>query len=436
MSTITEKESFSTSLITSLQAIDYSNDSQARKAAFEELKRSGLPEAKSEEYKFTPITRIVSKSFNSKELVTEAPASETKVEDTLLSEFPNNVAVFSNGRFDEPQSSLKSVKGLTILPLKQAIEEKSEVIDAHFKSFPHSKDPFGLLNAAGWQDGLFVHVEKNVAVSSPLVVINQHDAHEGKMSSHSRLLVLIEQGADFSIVEKTNTNGAQPVFHSLNEEIKVQANASFKYYKIQNDAGELIQVSNTTIYQENSSRTDTYTFTLDGKLIRNNLSILIDGEGCESHFFGLYLTKGETLVDNHTVVDHMKPNSFSNELYKGLMDEKSKGVFNGKIYVRPHAQKTNAFQSNRNILLSDGSTINTKPQLEIWADDVKCSHGCTTGQLDDEALFYLQSRGIPKSTAKAMLLYAFAGEVLEAIKDEKLREYIDGIVSERLHKNF
>ncbi|MEZ4972298.1 MAG: Fe-S cluster assembly protein SufD [Cyclobacteriaceae bacterium] len=436
MSTITEKEGFSQSLINSLQAQGYSNDSQARKAAFEELKKLGLPQAKSEEYKFTPITRILSKSFDAKELVTESIASEAKVEDRLLSEFPENVVVFSNGRYDESQSSLKAVKGLTILQLKQAINEKSEIIETHFKNFPRSKDPFGLLNAAGWQDGLFVHVEKNIAVSSPLVVINQHDTNEGKVSSHSRLLVLIEQSAEFSIIEKTNTNGTLPAFHSLNEEIKVQANASFKYYKIQNDPGELVQVSNTTIYQENSSRTDTYTFTLDGKLIRNNLSILIDGEGCESHFFGLYLTKGEALVDNHTVVDHMKPNSFSNELYKGLMDEKSKGVFNGKIYVRPHAQKTNAFQSNRNILLSDTATINTKPQLEIWADDVKCSHGCTTGQLDEEALFYLQSRGIPKSTAKAMLLYAFAGEVLEAITDEKLREYIDGVVSERLHKNF
>ncbi len=142
------------------------------------------------------------------------------------------------------------------------------------------------------------------------------------------------------------------------------------------------------------------------------------------------------MVDNHTTVDHKQPNSFSNELYKGLMDGKSKGVFNGRIFVRPHAQKTNAFQSNRNILLSDSATVNTKPQLEIWADDVKCSHGCTTGQLDDEALFYLQSRGIPKATAKAMLRYAFVGEVIEAIEDEGIRNLVDGLVSERLHKGY
>jgi Fe-S cluster assembly protein SufD len=172
---------------------------------------------------------------------------------------------------------------------------------------------------------------------------------------------------------------------------------------------------------------------MDGTLIRNNLTIAIDGEHCESHFHGLSLLKGETIGDNHTVVDHKKPNSFSNELYKGVMDDKSKGIFNGKIYVRPLAQKTNAFQSNRNILLTDQSTINTKPQLEIWADDVKCSHGCTTGQLDDEALFYLQSRGIQKEDARAMLLYAFAMQTTEYVAIGPLKQYIDTLISKRLY---
>ncbi|MFM7857811.1 MAG: SufB/SufD family protein, partial [Flammeovirgaceae bacterium] len=172
------------------------------------------------------------------------------------------------------------------------------------------------------------------------------------------------------------------------------------------------------------------------EIVRNNFAIVVDGENCESHFHGLYLLHGSTLADNHTVVDHKKPNSFSNELYKGIMDGNAKGVFNGKIFVRPHAQKTNAFQSNRNILLSDSATVNTKPQLEIWADDVKCSHGCTSGQLDEEALFYLRSRGIPADTAKAMLLYAFALDVLAPVKNESLKTHLDHLISDRLHKNF
>jgi Fe-S cluster assembly protein SufD len=170
--------------------------------------------------------------------------------------------------------------------------------------------------------------------------------------------------------------------------------------------------------------------------VRNNLQLSLDGEGIESHMYGLYLLGDDTLADNHTVADHRKPNSFSNEIYKGIMGDSSKGVFNGKIYVRPSAQKTNAFQANRNILLTDKASVNTKPQLEIWADDVKCSHGCTTGQLDEEALFYLQTRGISKETAQAMMLYAFAGEVLENVKHPVIKEYLDKVISERLHKNF
>ena len=174
------------------------------------------------------------------------------------------------------------------------------------------------------------------------------------------------------------------------------------------------------------------TFTLNGKLVRNNLQLSLDGEGIESHMFGLYLVTGDTLADNHTVVDHRKPNSFSNEIYKGIMDGNSKGVFNGKIYVRPQAQKTNAFQKSNNILLSDKATINAKPQLEIFADDVKCSHGCTVGRLDEEALFYLRARGISKEHAQAMLLKSFAENVIEQIKIEALKQYAEEMIVERL----
>ena len=171
-------------------------------------------------------------------------------------------------------------------------------------------------------------------------------------------------------------------------------------------------------------------------MVRNNLNIVLDAEGCETHLYGLYLVKGTDHIDNHTVVDHKKPNSYSNEMYKGIMDEKSTGVFNGKIYVRPDAQKTNAYQSNNNILLSDEASINTKPQLEIWADDVKCSHGATTGQLDEEQLFYLRARGLDKTTARAMLLYAFAMDVIENIRIPALREYMEKIIADRLHKEY
>jgi Fe-S cluster assembly protein SufD len=249
-------------------------------------------------------------------------------------------------------------------------------------------------------------------------------------------LGVLEKGSQLSVIEKSDSIGKQPVFHNFTEEWVVSEKAHLEYCKIQNDDNNHYQITNTVIHQHSTSLLNTFTLTLAGQLIRNNLNIIIDGEHCESHFYGLYLLNGNTLADNHTVVDHRKPNSFSNELYKGIMDGNSKGVFNGKIFVRPHAQKTNAFQSNRNILVSDHASVNTKPQLEIWADDVKCSHGCTSGQLDEEAMFYLRSRGISAPTAQAMLLYAFAREVLTPIQNESLKSYLDQLIAERLHKNF
>ena len=212
----------------------------------------------------------------------------------------------------------------------------------------------------------------------------------------------------------------------------VDENSRLEYYSIQNDKGNRYHFSHTEIYQKRSSRVNTYTFNLQGKLLRTNLHLIIDGEGIESHMYGLYLLTGNTLADNHTVVDHKKPNSFTNELYKGVMDENSKGVFNGKIFVQQIAQKTNAFQSNKNIILSDNATVNTKPQLEIFADDVKCSHGCTVGQLDDEALFYLRSRGVGEKAARSLLVHAFAIDILEHIKPLPLRNYVDQLISQRL----
>jgi Fe-S cluster assembly protein SufD len=253
--------------------------------------------------------------------------------------------------------------------------------------------------------------------------------------SVNRNLIVVGKSSELTVLEKFDSTGSANFSNSVTEAV-VAENAGFNLYSIQNDNGPRYQFGLTQIYQSNFSRVNTYTFTLSGKLVRNNLQFVLDGEGIESHMYGLYLLANDTLADNHTVVDHRKPNSFSNEMYKGVMDGSSKGVFNGKIYVRPNAQKTNAFQANRNILLTDKATVNTKPQLEIWADDVKCSHGCTTGQLDEEALFYLQARGVSKETAQAMMLYAFAGEVLDNVKHPVIKEYLDNVISERLHKNF
>jgi Fe-S cluster assembly protein SufD len=215
-------------------------------------------------------------------------------------------------------------------------------------------------------------------------------------------------------------------------EIVVKDNAILEYYKIQNDRANGSHVGTTHIRQIGKSYAHTVIVSLDGGMIRNNTNIVMEAAGNEAHMYGLYLLKGNSHVDNHTLVDNRMPNCFSNELYKGVMDERSTGVFSGKIFVRPDAQKTNAYQTNNNILLSDNATVNTKPQLEIFADDVKCSHGCTVGRLDEEALFYLRARGISKEHAQAMLLKAFAESIIEQIKIEPLKDYAEQLIVDRL----
>jgi Fe-S cluster assembly protein SufD len=397
---------------------------ESAKAVFQQL---GLPHVKTEEYRHTPITRALEKNFNF--AATQNPTAS--VQDIKAFEIPDldaYVVVMLNGVFTE---SLSKISGGEI-----TIEKLSENKEQLAKHADFKLDALVAWNTAAWQGGVYINVADNKIISKPIVIYNINDASTGEVKTLTRNLIVVGKNSEVTVVEKFDSIGANPNFSNIVTEGIVAENAGLNFYSIQADHGNRYQFSQITIWQSNHSRVNTYTFTLDGKFVRNNLQLQLDGEGCESHMYGLYLLHGETIADNHTVADHRKPNSFSNELYKGVLEGNTKGIFNGKIFVRPDAQKTNAFQSNRNILLSEKAAINTKPQLEIWADDVKCSHGCTTGQLDEEALFYLRSRGIEKNTARAMMLYAFAAEVLENIPNEKLKNFIDAMIGERLHKNF
>ncbi|NBW37548.1 MAG: Fe-S cluster assembly protein SufD [Cytophagia bacterium] len=404
-----------------------------RKEALVNLQALGLPTSKTEEYKHTAISRLLEKNFQHLGVSTEK--SNTTVDTFRIQDLDAHVLVFINGVFDQTQSVF-STEELNIQPLATALAERKDLVEKYFNKLVDTKaDAFVALNTATWNNGFLIEVKNNVQVTKPVLIHQINDASKSKVITSSRNLILVGKSGELSLIEKYDSVG-EANFSSTVNEVFVAENAGLTYTLIQNDGGQRYQFNHTSIQQESNSRVNCFTLSLNGKAIRNNLQLSLDGEGIDSHMYGLYLLTGDTLVDNHTVADHRKPNSISNELYKGVMDGSSKGVFNGKIYVRPQAQKTNAFQSNRNILLSDKATVNTKPQLEIWADDVKCSHGCTSGQLDEEALFYMQSRGIAKDSARAFLLYAYAGEVIEKISNETLRSYIDNLVSERLHKNF
>lgn len=407
-----------------------------RNQALAEFQKLGLPAAKHEEFKHTPITRMLEKNFNFNSENPEVKISS--IQEFAIPELDANVIVFVNGKFSKELSSIISPETeISILSLEEAVEKKSEMVLAHLSKYIDLKaDSFANWNTASWINGLFVHVPANTKVEKPIIMYHIQDTSNGQVISNNRSLIVVDENSAVTIVEKFDSVGKASHFSNTVTEVVVAKNAELNLYSIQNDSGNRYQYGVTEIYQSDASRVNTFTFSLSGKMIRNNLHLTLDGEGIESHMYGLYLLENDTLADNHTVVDHRKPNSFSNELYKGIMDGSSKGIFNGKIYVRPQAQKTNAFQSNKNILLTDNAGINTKPQLEIWVDDVKCSHGCTSGQLDEEALFYLQSRGISKETSKAMMLYAFAAELLDNVKHPVIKKYIDQIISERLHKDF
>lgn len=407
-----------------------------RQEARDAFEKMGLPETKTEEYRHTPITRLLQKNFSLD--TTSASSKEFNPQEFFIPSLEGNVIVMINGVFSRAHSTIVSpADEVQISNLSEALASGDDnAIKHHAKYSDHKADALVAWNTAAWEQGVFVNVPSNTHVKKPILIYNIHDTRAGQVITTSRNLFVVGSGSEVTIIEKSDSLGTSNHFSNTVTEAVVGERAGLELYSIQNDAGNRFQFAATCIHQGNTSRVNTFTFTLNGKLVRNNLTLALDGEGIESHMFGLYLINGDTLADNHTVVDHRKPNSFSNEIYKGIMDGTSRGVFNGKIYVRPQAQKTNAFQANRNILLSEKATVNTKPQLEIWADDVKCSHGCTTGQLDEEALFYLQTRGIHKETARAMMLYAFAVEILNNVKNAELKTYFDQLVSERLHKNF
>jgi Fe-S cluster assembly protein SufD len=407
--------------------------SGVRNEAASALAQLDVPTSKNEEWKYTDFSKALKKKFDFSRLGATAQAS-INIEQYKFKGLEADYFVFVNGKFDQGLSTISSNPKLQISNLKEAESQGNSVFKENFsKHANYNKDFFTALSTAYFDEGVFVKVSDGSVIERPLVFLFISDSTEGNTLAQPRNLIYIGKNSDATIVENFISLGSNPQFTNIISEIVVCENASGNYYKIQNESEQTYHVGTTQVYQEKSSRFSSTTITTNGGIVRNNLNIKLDGEGIDTHMYGLYLLDGNTHVDNHTAVDHAKPHSYSNELYKGVMNGKSTGVFNGKIFVRQDAQKTNAFQSNRNVLLSDDASIFTKPQLEIWADDVKCSHGATTGQIDEEALFYLQSRGISKEKAKALLMIAFASEIVEVIKIKEIKEYVEHIIHDMLH---
>jgi Fe-S cluster assembly protein SufD len=402
--------------------------------AFEAFNRMGIPSTRHEEWKYTRVGGLFNKDYQFVTGDAQPALTATDLDAYRLPDHEEaNELVFVNGLYSSALSVIRSAE-LIVLPLEEASRnEYSEIVSKHLgHSSQYIKDGIHALNTAFVHGGVFIHIGKGQIAEHPVYIYNITDARSTSILSQPRVLIHIGEQAQVQFTETYATIGKSDSFVNQVLEIVVEKEANVEYYKIQNDAVQTSQVNTTHFRQVGKSYVHTVTISLDGGIIRNNLNIVLEAERCETQLHGLYFLKGQTHVDNHTTVDNVKPNCLSNELYKGVIDDNAVAVFNGKIFVQPLAQKTNAYQSNKNVLLSDSASVNAKPQLEIFADDVKCSHGCTVGRLDEEGLFYLRSRGIGEEAARALLVHAFAIDILEHIKPAAIRAYVDEAISKRL----
>lgn len=420
---LTKKDLFTDTLST----LDFSHEGQhylsLRKTAREAIKNLEFPTSKTEYWKYTRVGKIINKKY------TVLKTATIDITPFLIPDLKANIIVLINGYVIPSLSKVKENDNIKVLSLVKA-KEKGIVIKDHFNKYTSGKNEIFIeLNNAYHTDGVCIHTNKNAIIESPYHIINITTGNN--TISQSRNLFIAEPGSSVKIIESfVNVDGSENFINNISE-ICVGENAQLYYNKIQDKKDENYSISTEQVYQSANSQFYINTATFNGALVRNNLNIEVDASNCETNLSGLYLGKNNDHIDNHTVVDHKKPHCNSNEIYKGVLDDESTGVFNGKVFVRPDAQITNAFQQNNNILLSDNATADSKPELEIYADDVKCSHGSTTGQIDDEAIFYLQSRGISKKGALNLMINAFAKDALENITIEALKNYIDKKIEER-----
>lgn len=401
-----------------------------RKQAAEKLAELDFPTPRMEEWRFTNPAPILKQNFfpaaNGGQPV-QVPVEVSGI----VNELNASLVVFVNGKYSKQLSGSRE-KGFKVGGLVEAIKDEPDVIENHFGRYSQIDNGFNALNTAFASDGAYIYVPKNYVSENPVYLLFIAGGNDELVLSLPRNLIICGESSQVNIIEDYRSASGAVHFTNSVSEIVMGENAVVNYTKIQNENLNSFHISKTQIHQSRNSSFSSHYISQGGAITRNDLNTALNGEGSDCTYYGIYVTQGTQHVDNHTLMDHAKPHCLSNELYKGILSGKSRGVFNGKVLVRKDAQKTNAYQSNKNIILSNEALVNTKPQLEIFADDVRCSHGATVGQLNEEEIFYLRSRGIDDKNARQILIHAFAGDVLETIKPEGLREYINGMISRRL----
>ena len=404
-----------------------------REDAIHEFGLTGLPDRKDELYKYTSLQKLFEPGYT---MQLQPSNVDFSVEDIFNCDVPNletRLEIILNGFYKVNGTALTEMEnGIIIGSFAEALRKYPELVREHFAKHAGIKnDSLVSLNTAFAIDGLFIYVPKGQVLEDPVQVVHLPMTGIDTML-HYRNLFIMEENTSAEVIVCDHTLSPFRFLTNAVTEIYAGKGARFHYSRVQNEHLNSNLLTNLFIHQEADSTVRSNTITLHGGLIRNNTNVLLNAEGCNNETYGLFMSDKNQHIDNYVNIDHAKPNCTSTQLFKGILDEQSTGAFNGRILVRQDAQKTLAYQTNNNILMSDEARMNSKPQLEIYADDVRCSHGATTGQLDEDALFYMQARGIPRKEARLLMLYAFAHEVIEKIQVTPLKDRINHLVDKRL----
>lgn len=429
------KEKLLSSFLAFEQKVDVNTDlHDVRNEALKVFENKGFPTKKEEAWKYTSLNTILKNDFAI--LPKNEEAVDWKdVKQYFLNDVDTYKVVFINGVFSSHLSSTTH-DGLDVCLMSSALAKPKYkmMIDTYFNKIADKNDSLTNLNTAYALEGAYVNIPKSTVVKKPIEILYFTTGTTATFVQ-PRNLIIVGENAHVQILERHQSLTGETVVTNSVTEIFAAKRAIVDYYKLQNDEQTANLIDNTFICQKQESRVSVHTFSFGGNITRNNLNFYQKGERIDSTLKGITIIGDKQHVDHFTLVNHEQPNCESHQNYKGIFDDRSTGVFNGKIYVDKIAQKTDAFQQNNNILLTDKATLNTKPQLEIFADDVKCSHGCTIGQLDESAMFYMQQRGIPKKEARALLMYAFTDEVLSSVKIDDLKQKLTQVIAKKLGVN-
>ena len=409
---------------------------EIRHEAIRFFQEKGFPGAKDEDWRQTNLTPFLEQKFHYAPILTVEDKLERKIDSYFLKDFTGSQLVFINGHFQEGLSRFSESDGMDVLPLNRWLNDRpQEAADLLYDPGVFKYNAFSALNTAFLRDGAYINVKRGSEQTLPIHLIFISMTNDGLSANYPRTIVRLEENSAATVIESYVSLDEGVAFTNALTQVELAENARLQHYKLHNENTSTFHFSHTQFRQQKDSQLVSLNLNFGGKLVRNNLHALLAAPGAEAVLDGLYLGHQTQHIDNHTKIEHISPNCESHELYQGILTDQARAVFSGLIYVHRDAQKTDAKQSNNCLLLSEDAKVDSKPQLEIYADDVKCTHGATVGQLDKAAIFYLRSRGFGEQRARNILTYAFAEKVIDKIKIEPLRERVDNLILQRFKED-